>query len=192
MKIAILGWGSLLWDQRPGFDLFHGAWSADGPQLPLEFSGVSKTRLGALTLVIDESFGSSCLTQYALSTRTSADEAISDMALRENTTRDWIGYYFPSSGETGKPKLHQTIKIWAAQKKFDAIVWTGHPNRFEENTGAPFSVDAAKNYLKSLPANAQQKALEYISRAPALVDTPLRRALENDAWFQDGVRALRR
>ncbi len=192
MKIAILGWGSLLWDPRAEFDVFHASWFADGPKLPLEFSGVSKTRLGALTLVIDEQFGRPCLCQYALSTHKSANEAIADLARRENTNNDWIGHYFLASGASGKPKLHQTIKIWAAQKGFDAIIWTGHPNRFKENTGVEFSVASAKNYLQALPTAGRQKALEYISRAPALVDTPLRRALNDDAWFQDGVRALRR
>jgi len=191
MKTAILGWGSLLWDPRAEFDLYHGAWFGDGPQLPLEFSGVSKTRRGALTLVIDESFGSPCRTRYALSTRKTADEAIADLALRENTNRAWIGYYFPATGETGKPKLPATIKNWAERKEFDAIVWTGHPNRFEENTGRRFSVRAAIAYLQSLPEAGQQKAVEYIARAPALVDTPLRRALEHDVWFQNGVQALK-
>jgi len=192
MKIAVLGWGSLLWDPRAEFDLYHRAWLPGGPKLPLEFSGVSKTRLGALTLVIDESFGDPCCSQYTLSTRNTAEEAIADLALRENTNRDWIGYYFLASGETGRPKLPATIKNWAGQKKFDAVIWTGHPNRFEQETGSPFSIGAAIAYLYSLPAASQQKAVEYISFAPALADTPLRRALAHDAWFQDRARALRR
>ena len=54
MRISILGWGSLIWESRPAFDDLHGAWHPDGPTLKLEFSRVSlKTRLGALTLVID-------------------------------------------------------------------------------------------------------------------------------------------
>jgi len=192
MKTAILGWGSLLWDPRPEFDLFHGTWFADGPELKLEFSGVSKTRSGALTLVIDEQFGAPCITQYALSTRKTANETIADLAVRENTDSDWIGHYFLANGETGKPKLHATIKDWAHQKGFDAIVWTGHPNRFKENTGTVFSVETALQYLQSLPPEGQQKAVEYIARSPALIDTPLSRALENDIWFKDMVRALRR
>ena len=143
MKIAILGWGSLLWDPRIEFDLHHRDWLAGGPELPLEFSGVSKTRAGALTLVIDEIFGAPCVTRYAFSARKTADEAIADLALRENTSRDWIGYYFPASGESGKPKLRDSVKIWAAKKGFDAVIWTGHPNRFEETTGTPFSIQAA-------------------------------------------------
>ena len=45
MKIAILGWGSLVWDSR---QLPHsGEWHTGGPVLPIEFSRVSKDgRLG--------------------------------------------------------------------------------------------------------------------------------------------------
>jgi len=44
MKIAILGWGSLIWDARLlsiNTTLFDNGWSSDGPDLPIEFSRVS-------------------------------------------------------------------------------------------------------------------------------------------------------
>lgn len=50
MSIAILGWGSLLWDERPEFDQHHGVWQFDGPHLNLEFSRKSSSRENALTL----------------------------------------------------------------------------------------------------------------------------------------------
>lgn len=54
MKIAILAWGSLIWDDNwPEFDKQRGEWLKDGPILPLEFSRVSASRDKALTLVID-------------------------------------------------------------------------------------------------------------------------------------------
>lgn len=52
-KIAILGWGSLIWDERPEFDSHHEEWTSGGPVLQLEFSRISESRKGALTLVID-------------------------------------------------------------------------------------------------------------------------------------------
>jgi hypothetical protein len=51
--IAILGWGSLLWDRKPEFGKWHDDWRADGPLLKLEFSRMSATRLGTLTLAVD-------------------------------------------------------------------------------------------------------------------------------------------
>ncbi len=42
MKIAILGWGSLIWDRR---DLqIAGDWQQGGPVLPIEFSRIYPTR----------------------------------------------------------------------------------------------------------------------------------------------------
>jgi hypothetical protein len=49
-QIAILGWGSLLWEGGTDFDRHHGDWQFDGPTLRLEFSRISTSRLGALTL----------------------------------------------------------------------------------------------------------------------------------------------
>ena len=57
MKIAILGWGSLLWDKHPEFDEQHAEWHFDGPRLKIEFSRVSTLRNSALTLVLDTKSG---------------------------------------------------------------------------------------------------------------------------------------
>ena len=80
-RIAILGWGSLIWDDNwPKFDEQRGEWLEDGPILPLEFSRVSgKTRGGALTLVIDEANGRECQVMYAMSKRRYPDDAIADL-----------------------------------------------------------------------------------------------------------------
>jgi hypothetical protein len=43
--IAILGWGSLIWDSKhpraPEFDKWHEAWMDNGPRIKLEFSRIS-------------------------------------------------------------------------------------------------------------------------------------------------------
>ena len=92
MKIAILGWGSLLWDQRAEFDKQHEGWQFDGPSLKLEFSRVSETRNNALTLVLDSNNGNSCQVAYALSNRKNPDDAICDLRCREGTTLKNIGF----------------------------------------------------------------------------------------------------
>jgi len=55
--IAILGWGSLIWDPQE-LELADSAWHVDGPSLPIEFARVSgpdpNTRLQRLTLVLHE------------------------------------------------------------------------------------------------------------------------------------------
>ena len=66
-------------------------WKTDGPELPLEFSRISKD--GRLTLVIDELNGADCLSLYAYNPRTSIIGVMRDLRTREGTTEKWIGYY---------------------------------------------------------------------------------------------------
>jgi hypothetical protein len=63
MRIAILGWGSLIW--KPNGLPMSGDWKRGGPVLPIEFSRVSSD--GRLTLVIDEQYGVDVITRYVLS-----------------------------------------------------------------------------------------------------------------------------
>jgi hypothetical protein len=76
MRIAILGWGSLINEPR---DLpITGEWQKDGPMLWIEFSRISKrgARAGCLTLVIDERSDEEIRTLYIVSARTDLLQAI--------------------------------------------------------------------------------------------------------------------
>jgi len=55
--IAILGWGSLIYELGELESYVASDWKDGGPKLPIEFSRVSSSRDGALTLVIDEKNG---------------------------------------------------------------------------------------------------------------------------------------
>ena len=87
-RIAILGWGSLLWDGDDHFDRWHDAWKYDGPSLRLEFSRVSSSRLGALTLVIDPQHGSETTVAWCLSKRKDADDAVADLRCAKDVPSD--------------------------------------------------------------------------------------------------------
>jgi hypothetical protein len=67
MKIAILGWGSLVWDPASLKEHLEGdgEFIQGGPKLPIEFSRISKD--GRLTLVIDEHHGTPVPTRVATS-----------------------------------------------------------------------------------------------------------------------------
>jgi hypothetical protein len=80
-EIAILGWGSL-------------QWRSDGPALRIEFSRISKTRNGALTLAIDAGNPVPVQVSWCLSSRTDIGEAVEDLRKPEGMPSPrWIGRY---------------------------------------------------------------------------------------------------
>ncbi len=181
----MLGWGSLLWDSRREFDQWHEPWQYDGPTLKLEFSRVSTSRLGALTLVIDEIHGTPTVVAWCLSKRGNPDDAVCDLRSREGTTLNNIGRVDVAqqveSSDHGAAQAF--IVSWAREKRLEVVVWTALESNFEQKTGHPFLVDAAICYLRGLTAERKAKAAEYIRRAPDFVRTRLRAALERESWF---------
>lgn len=187
MKTAIIGWGSLLWDDRPQFDQHHGSWHFDGPLLRLEFSRISISRKRALTLVLEEEIGAECRVAYTVSHREILAQAAHDLRIRESATDTEIGVYLPRSdaSELSLSAIPQTIADWADQTDFDAVIWTGLPNNFREmnEQGESFSHASAIAHLESLCDEGKRKAAEYIFRAPDFIRTPLRSELESLDWF---------
>ncbi len=187
MRICILGWGSLIWDEHPEFDSYHGPWQPDGPTLNLEFSRVSlKTRLGALTLVIDPLHGTPCRVSYADSMRKDPVDTICDLRSREGTVLNCIGSMFLDGSRIhGSDEVtRKSIREWALEKKIDVVVWTDLPSDFEKKIGTPFTLDAACAHLQGLSAKGTAKATEYVWRAPDFIVTPLRQRLQQEPWFR--------
>jgi hypothetical protein len=186
IHIAILGWGSLLWDPRPDFDDQHDEWKLDGPVLKIEFSRVSQSRGGALTLVVDPTNGADCQIAYATSRCRDAEDAICDLRSREGTIRSNIGFYF-ADGSRSQWKDHATlaaVKVWASVKAIDVVVWTDLTTNFAKNQRPQFSIESALAHLQTLDAKAKAGAAEYVWRAPGFVRTPLRTALQAEPWFK--------
>ncbi len=185
MKTAILGWGSLTWDQHE-LPKCSGDWQTGGPKLKLEFSRVSASRSGALTLVIDPTKGEECEVQFSVSAQTELADAICDLRTRESTVVKRIGFVDLLSGQQRAnvyPPSAELIRIWAGRRGFDAVVWTDLPSNFETEAKKAFTVENALLHLKSLDEAGTKRAREYIIRAPAEIDTPLRRAITADAWL---------
>jgi hypothetical protein len=194
MKIAILVWGSLLWEQ--GDLKLATGWVLGGLALPLEFSRVSRTRDGALTLVIDPDNGAEIPTRFAESSLHNLEEAIYSLARREGTSRENIGYVDCRSGQSRSrlpPTASSTIRDWAEKHNFDAVIWTDLRSNFDDVDKAKFSdvkepnmkftVDNAQKYLHGLKAPGDDKAREYIKNAPPEVETPLRKRMRDDPWL---------
>lgn len=192
MKVAILGWGSLLWDLKPEFERQHGKWRGAGPVLKIEFCRVSESRKDALTLVIDPDSGAPCRVAYSMSHRSALAEVVADLRCREGTILANIGSLVVNgSANVSKEESLQAIKAWALQKKVDAVVWTALRNNFttKSKVKKPFSVPAAIAHLQALDPEEKASAAEYIWRAPAFIETPLRSALQVHPWFQEAVSA---
>lgn len=184
MKIAILGWGSLVWDPRAL--RLAGHWMEGGPSLPIEFSRISDN--GRLTLVIDEAHGVDVPTRYAWSALSDLDEAIADLQKREGSPgRNRIGFIDLASSlacERARANhplacariLEWSTRIleWSKGQHLDAVIWTAVGPRFQERTGVPFSVEAAVRCLAGLQEPTRTLAVAYICKAPADVVTPVR------------------
>jgi len=180
MKIAILGWGSLLWDPR---DLkLDAPFEPTGPNLPIELCRISKNR--RLTLIIDERFGTLCQTYAAASAFTDLAEAVENLRVREEmSSAADVGFAVIASQERSPhavkrhPHAIETIADWTAHAGYDAAIWTALDSDFEAQTREPFSVNAAMRFLEHLEQHdpdAFARALEYIRRAPGATQTPVR------------------
>ncbi len=180
VKIAILGWGSLLWDERPEFEeqLDGCCWNFDGPELELEFSRISESRCDALTLVVDRERGAPTTVAWRLSKRASVEEVVCDLRCREGTSRKNIGLVDFNAGRFDCP----VVREWASPKGLVAVVWTALKPGFEDVCRDEL-VEKAVKHVRSLAPPGQAKAAEYVWRAPEFVDTPVRRALQQEPWF---------
>lgn len=184
-RIAILGWGSLLWEDRPEFGRWHDGWKFDGPSSALEFSRISTTRLRALTLVIDPQHGSLTTVGWSQSKRSDPRIAVADLRGREGCRSAGIGCLEVPRTRANSSRHEEAIAVWATQHDVDVVVWTALESNFESETGKPFSIGEAIVHLRGLEGTAMGSAVEYVRRAPDFVRTPLRTAFQSEPWFQE-------
>src|SRR5690606_16677678 len=160
MKIAILAWGSLVWQPKElKYDKSFG-WKSDGPILPIEFARISKD--GRLTLVITPN-GTNVSTLYTLSGYKTIDEAVLDLAVREGSGRMSIGWYNKAKDEF-LPEIfayQDEIREWIKDRDIDAVIWTNLGEKWEVNDEV-ISPDERIGYLKNLKGPASALAEQYI------------------------------
>lgn len=169
MKIAILGWGSLIWQPKNlNFDQVAG-WSNNGPILPIEFARISIN--GRLTLVITPS-GTEVQTLYSVSSFDNIRDAVANLHEREGSSN--IGVYDKNVDEF-KPdnfQFKQKIKDWIVTTDFDAVIWTNLP----ENWAGKMATDRIQ-YLMCLDKSTKALAKEYIINTPQQIETEFRKDL---------------
>jgi hypothetical protein len=174
MKIACLGWGSLIW--RPESLLIRREWFADGPILPIEFT--RKSNDGRLTLVISET-AQPVRTLWALMATDNLETAKNSLMIREGISAANLNVSIGAVSviENTDDVIKNVIKNWAIELGLDAVIWTSLKSKFKEVGVAP-SLEEAVFYLRSLDVNKRSIAEEYIRKAPKQIDTEFRRKFE--------------
>ena len=184
MKIAILGWGSLLWDIENLAPFVTGDWRmSGGPALPMEFSRVSPKRKMGLAVCLDPENGALCATHAIQSTRTDVELSVQDLAARERASISRIGWATTTDSFGRLPAVNALVTQWCIEGDYDAALWTDLEPNFEQPPRDAFTVPRAIAYLKTLRGEQIEEAYRYIEEAPPTTMTPLRRALEQDPWW---------
>lgn len=179
MKIAIFGWGSLLWEPK-GLKCDK-CWRKDGPELPIEFARISTN--GRLTLVIYPD-AEMIQTYWTLSSESTPSAARENLREREGTKNLGDIGLFLVSDRTSHCNFGEgivgTIRSWAMDYGLGAVVWTDLKSNFKCKRCVDFSECAAIEYLRSLSGKAKEKAKEYIVCAPEQTMTSLRKKIAQE------------
>ena len=181
MRIACIGWGSVVW--KPGVLRCTGAWQAGGPCLPIEFARTSQD--GRLTLVLLDG-AQPVPTQFVELSYSTAEQAQEALAGREGSGVESIGLW--PGPEPKYPVGAAAIAAWAGASGFDAVAWTALRPKFRGVFGqVPRDAEDVLAYLRELDEETLARAREYVCRAPAEVRTPYRAAIENGlGWMPAG------
>lgn len=185
MKIAIIGYGSLIWDLDDLAPKVAGDWQlGSGPAMPVEFSRVSPKRKQALVLVIDGGLEDFSATSFIDSKRSRLDDAKDDLAARERTHLGHIGWAtWSGEARSCNDRVAASVVAWLEESEHDAAVWTDLNGNFHDHTGLPFSHLHALAYLQDLSRASLHEAWRYITYAPTQTDTPFRRFLVQQPWW---------
>ncbi len=173
MRIACLGWGSLVWDPRE-LPVRRG-WFKDGPFAPVEFTRQSSD--GRITLVIEPS-ATPVRLLWAYMQPTELPSARESLRRREGIIgKDWVSRIASwQFGEVAPPEI-PGIANWALAHGLDAAVWTALKPLFRGKGRSP-SCKEVIEYLRGLRGSIRAHAKQYIERAPQQIDTDYRREIE--------------
>jgi len=171
MKIACLGWGSLIWNPK---DLpIQEPWFEDGPMIPVEFARESLN--GRITLVITP--GARLVQSlWSIIDRENIEAAKKALRLREETSLGNIGVW--KTGDID-PQHIPGLSSWANTKNVGGVIWTALPPKFGGENRTPSVADVI-GHLSSLSPEKLVIAKEYVARAPKQIETLYRKAIESE------------
>ena len=168
MKIAVICWGSMLWDK--GSLKTSGDWKTDGPELPLEFCrisspGKSKERL---SLVLSE-IGTKCVTYWDLFALPDLKSARNNLRDREGAVTDDIETFTRNQNPLSRAAIQ--MDAWLKEHpEVDAVVWSGVRSNWHELRSNEFSVDDLIYYLESKKSSIA-RIKEQFDRTPEQMQT---------------------
>ncbi|HEU5381545.1 MAG TPA: hypothetical protein VFV38_39495 [Ktedonobacteraceae bacterium] len=174
MKIACLGWGSLVWN--PQAIPIQRYWFEDGPLLPIEFARYS--RGGRITLVLVPGVREvrSLWTLMTVSDLATAKEKLAEReGISVGDISKYIGYW--SSTGSCHGQCSEVIGRWASSPGLDAVIWTNLPPKVHNEERVP-GVEEILTFLQNQPSEQRKQAEEYIRKTPRQIDTDYRRHIE--------------
>jgi len=171
MKIACLGWGSLIW--KPAALPLRGDWQKDGPLFPIELCRVADGGELSTAICPDAAPLPVLWAWLAVDNLEQACAALADREQIPAARTDGVGR-LRVSGTHGGP-LHQ----WATARQIDAVVWTALPPRYADTEGRLPALSEAVDYLAGLNGDTRAHALSYVRQLAAQIDTPYRRAISH-------------
>lgn len=173
MRIAVVGWGSLIWSPRTL--AIQSRWYRTGPQLPIEFA--RRANNGRLTLVIHT--GSVSQQAYwSVSALAQLDAARENLREREGSALADI--HCVTRSEVPEQPAARLVHRWlVARPELDAAIWTGLPATLEGEI-----VSQAVAYLTGLDemSDTFRIAREYVVNTPPQIQTAVRRAMQLHGW----------
>lgn len=182
MRIACLGWGSLIWNHG-SLRIKNKEWFSDGPFVPVEFA--RQSRDGRITLVIVPS-AKPVQVLWALVDYDNIEEAKKQLAQREGiTSKNWESKIGCWKRREPPPNEVSTLAEWADVRELDAVIWTALGPKFNCQDVLP-TPEQVLEYLSNLKGEVKLKAEEYVRCAPHQIDTEYRRLIESKlGWSRD-------
>ncbi len=176
MKIACLGWGSLIW--KPENLPVVGEWQTDGPLLPIEFARVSDGGELATVICVNAAPVQVLWAWLDFEDVTVACDALRQREGIDEERVDGVGLLIIDDTPEGE------LAEWAQEHSIEAVVWTALPAKSAEMEGRAPTVTEAVAYLDSLTGETREHARDYIKSVPEQIDTAYRRAIVEALGWQ--------
>jgi hypothetical protein len=144
------------------------------------------------TLVVVPGYERLSRSYWALSSFGDVGVAANNLRVRE--ALDWLrpihvaeeeAWYSAGDGRGPHDDIGRTVAEWIADQDVDTAIWTGLSAKTFEPTSTRMPLeDQVVGFLRFLDPREEEGAREYVEKAPASIDTPVRRAIEAELGWE--------